>query len=280
MRDPNELGRRVIAAARGAGIRLTLLDSCYLHGGVGVEASDVQARFSDGSADAWAQRVSSLTSDDRCRIGAAVHSVRAVDPDCRSGAFASSAKELDHVLHAHVSEQPLENAECLATHGTTPLGVFEAAGALDNRFTAVHATHVTAADIERLSVTGSRCCICPTTERDLADGIGPTAALRAARVEMCVGSDAHAVIDPFEEARAVELDERLASRRRGTHRPSELLTSATAAGYRCLGWSDGGTLAVGALADFVTVTFGSPRLAGADRCGDPLAAVLFAAVSC
>ncbi len=145
-----------------------------------------------------------------CRIGAAIHSVRAVDPQAIR-VVATWAADNDVPLHAHVSEQPKENAECLAAYGITPVGVLDDAAALSERFTAVHATHVGADDIETLGRSRSRCCICPTTERELADGIGPTVALRDAGVELCIGSDSHAVIDPFEETRAVELNERLAA---------------------------------------------------------------------
>ncbi len=79
--DPNEIGRRVVAAAERAGIRLTMLDTCYLHGGIGVEASGVQSRFSDGSVDRWIGRVTELEDTATCHIGAAIHSVRAVDPE-------------------------------------------------------------------------------------------------------------------------------------------------------------------------------------------------------
>ena len=79
--DPNAMGRAVIEAAREAGIRITLLDTCYLHGGIGKEAEGVQLRFSDGSAEAWAERVDGLEEDAGARIGAAIHSVRAVDPE-------------------------------------------------------------------------------------------------------------------------------------------------------------------------------------------------------
>jgi cytosine/adenosine deaminase-related metal-dependent hydrolase len=146
---------------------------------------------------------------------------------------------------------------------------------LDERFCAVHATHVTRGDVARLAAGRAACCICPTTERDLADGIAPTAELGAGR--LCLGSDSHAVIDPFEEARAVELDERLASGRRGTHSPSTLLSAATAEGYRALGW-DGGTIALGSVADLVTVRLDGVRLAGHDR-ADPVASVVFAATA-
>ena len=76
-------------------------------------------------------------------------------------------------LHAHVSEQPAENEACLAAHGRTPTGLLADAGAVHSRFTAVHATHVTADDISILGGARATCCLCPTTERDLADGVGP-----------------------------------------------------------------------------------------------------------
>jgi cytosine/adenosine deaminase-related metal-dependent hydrolase len=113
----------------------------------------------------------------------------------------------------------------------------------------------------RLGASGTGVCLCPTTERDLADGIGPAAALAAAGSPLCLGSDSNAVVDLFEEARAVELDERLASGRRGNHRPDDLLAAATEAGMAALGW-DAGRLAPGRLADLVTVGLDSVRLAG------------------
>jgi formiminoglutamate deiminase len=237
-----------------------------------------QARFSDGTAEAWVERVAELGATATCRIGAAIHSVRAVPPGAM-GAVASFARHRDAVIHAHVSEQPQENAECLAAYRATPVHVLDDVGALGPRFTAVHATHVSERDIEMLAACRSRCCVCPTTERDLGDGIGPTAALAAAGVELCLGSDSHAVIDPFEEARAIELNQRLVSLRRGSHRPPDLLAAATSAGYESLGWSGGGRVAVGAPADLVTVSFDGPRLAGSDRRGDPLAATVFAAAA-
>jgi formiminoglutamate deiminase len=210
----------------------------------------------------------------RARIGAAIHSVRAVDPAAMT-VVEWSAGARGAVLHAHVSEQPRENEECLAAHGCTPVELLAQRGVLDRRFTAVHATHLTDRDVNLVATSRSRVCMCATTERELADGIGPTAALAVAGVELCIGSDSHAVIDPFEETRAIELDERLASLRRGTHRPADLLRAASRHGYASLGW-DGGELEAGRVADFVTVSLDSPRLAGADR-DDPAAAVVFAA---
>jgi formiminoglutamate deiminase len=273
--DPNELGNVIVEAAAAAGIRLTLLDTCYLHGGIDVALSPTQQRFADRDAEAWCARVDELWASPRARMGAAIHSVRAVDPDS-AGVVAEWASSREAPLHAHVSEQALENEQCLAAYGATPTALLAARGALKSQFTAVHATHLTAGDVALLGEGGASCCFCPTTERDLADGTGDARALRDAGARIALGSDSHAVIDPFEEARAMELDERLASGERGRHSAVALLEAATTDGYTCLGWPDGGQLAVGMLADFTTVGLGSVRLAGTDPEHAPAAAVFAA----
>jgi formiminoglutamate deiminase len=271
------MGAVIRAAAEAAGIRLTLLDTCYLHAGPGVTLDGVPRRFSDGDAGAWAARVDQVRPTAMSRIGAAVHSVRAVDPASveEVAAWANSA---DAPLHAHVSEQPAENEQCLGAYGLTPTALLGEHGALGERFTAVHATHVTTEDLGLLAGAGAGCCLCPTTERDLADGIGPSSALRDQGTPLCLGSDSHAVVDPFEEARGVELDERLASGRRGTHAPADLLAMATSEGYRHLGWPEGGRIEVGALADLTTVSLDSPRLAGTPA-DQAVAGVVFGATA-
>ena len=258
--DANELSHALASAAQEAGIRLVLLDTLYLAGGHGVELDATQLRFSDGSVEAWAERTSSLASEGLVTHGLAVHSVRAVAPDAIAVA-AQVARQRDVPLHAHVSEQPRENVEAVAAYGRTPVEILRDAGALGADFTAVHATHLTEGDIRDLG--GSHVCVCATTERDLADGIGPIPALRDAGARLCLGSDSHAVIDPFEEARAIELDERLGSRRRGTFTGDELLAVMTTNGASALGLPAAG-LTVGAPADFIEVATSSVRLAGHD----------------
>ncbi len=259
--DPNEMGRAMIEAARQAGIRITLLDACYLHGGIGEEPNEVQRRFSDGDAEGWARRVADLDDGPGALIGAAIHSVRAVDPDS-AAAVAGWAR--GRSLHAHVSEQRDENEACRAGYGRTPTALLADAGAIDERFTAVHATHLEARDVAILGGAAATCCLCPTTERDLGDGVGPARELVDGGARLALGSDSHAVIDPFEEARAVELDERLASGERGRNSAAALLAAATAGGHGALGWHDAGRIEPGAPADLVTIGLDSVRLAGAD----------------
>jgi formiminoglutamate deiminase len=277
--DPNAMGRALLLAAEAAGLRITLLDTCYLQADVGgAPLQGVQRRFGDGDADAWAERAGQLRLDSAggARLGAAIHSVRAVPPAAMATVAAWAARR-GAPLHLHLSEQPAENQACLAATGRTPAVLAADHGVLGPRTTAVHATHLTGEDLRLLGASGTTACICPTTERDLADGVGPARRLALAGCPLALGSDSHAVIDLFEEARAVELDERLATGRRGHHRPAALLHAATAGGMRSLGW-DAGTIEPGRLADLVALRLDSPRLAGAARV-DLLAAAVFAATA-
>jgi cytosine/adenosine deaminase-related metal-dependent hydrolase len=319
--DPNEMAAALRQAAEDASIRLTLLDACYLTGGIGQPVSGVQLRFSDGTVDAWARRIAALNDGPLFRAGAAIHSVRAVPASALPGLVAVvgslAAAAFDaadaqrtpviptadalpasgagtagaarhattgadpagaHVglpLHVHLSEQPAENEACLAAYGVTPTRLLHDAGALSARTTAVHATHLTSDDIALLGSAGAGVCPCPTTEADLADGIGPMRALADAGCTLSLGSDQHAIIDPFAEARGLEAGERLSSLRRGRFTPAELVHALTQGGYTALGWPAGGRIAPGAPADLVALTLDSPRTAGSQ----PDQAVLTATAS-
>jgi len=281
--DPNAMGEALIAAADDAGIRITLLDTCYLTGGIGQPLQGPQLRFSDGTAGNWARRVASLHEHTskagrlHARVGAAIHSVRAV-PREQLRAVASWARDHRAPLHVHVSEQPAENQDCLDAYGMTPTRLLGEVGALGALTTAVHATHLTKEDIGLLGATMSGVCMCPTTERDLADGIGPARDLANAGSPICLGSDQHAVLDLLEETRALELNERLRTRVRGHWTAGELLAAATSAGHYSLGWPEAGRLEPGAYADLVTVDLDSVRTAGAGP-AHAAEAVVFAATA-
>ena len=259
--ERNAMGDALIEAAAQVGVRVTLLDACYLAGGIGEPLSPVQQRFSDGHAAGWAARVDELSGATHARIGAAIHSVRAVPAD-QLGAVADWARTRDVPLHFHLSEQRAENDACFERYGVTPTRLLGDSGALGAAALAVHATHVTADDVALLASSSTGVCLCPTTERDLADGIGPAGALAAAGIALSVGSDGQSVIDLFEEARGIELDERLATYSRGTFAAGTLLHSMTVAGHRALGWPDAGELSVGMRADLVAVDLASQRTAG------------------
>jgi formiminoglutamate deiminase len=253
------MAEALVAAADEAGIRITVLDTCYLTGGLRQPLSGPQLRFGDGDADRWAARADEVAAVLRerrhARCGAALHSVRAVPRD-QMKTVVAWADEHTAPLHMHLSEQRAENEACAAAYGATPTQVLAAAGALTPRTSVVHATHLTDADLALVAAARTYTCMCPTTERDLADGIGRP------NSPMTLGSDSHAVIDLFEEARAVELNERLRTEERGHWAAADLLRAATLDGHASLGWADAGQLVTGGLADFVTVALDTPRLAG------------------
>lgn len=260
--NPNAMGEALRQAARDAGLRITLLDACYLTGGLDDsgyrELDTAQRRFSDGDAQTWAARVGSRRPPgDTERLGVAVHSVRAVQPEAIGTVVACAGEQ---PLHVHVSEQPGENAACRAVHGMTPLELLAREGALGPRTTAVHATHLTPSDRQLLRATTTTLCMCPTTERDLADGIGPAHDCARDGVRLALGTDQHALLDFFEEGRGLEMDERLATGERGRFDHPAVVSAMT--GHGCLGWDDAGALAVGRRADLVAVRLDSPRTAG------------------
>ena len=312
--DPNEMGHALIAAAARAGLRICLLDTCYLSGGLSPDGADLplagpQLRFGDGDAGRWAERADALAASVRAaagrapgagparalsaagsasagagpsgqavpavHVGAAIHSVRAV-PRGQLAPVADWAARHEAPLHLHLSEQQAENRACQAAYGRSPAAVLDEAGALGPRSTAVHATHLLDSDITLLGGSRTAACFCPTTEADLADGIGPASALAHAGSPLTVGSDSQAVIDLFEEARRIEHGERLTTQERGHFTAARLASAATAAGHASLGWPDAGSIAPGAVADLVTVALDTPRTAGAAP-GTALEAVIFGA---
>jgi formiminoglutamate deiminase len=263
--DPNAMAEALRQAAADAGVRLALLDTCYLAGGLSPDGyhplQGVQQRFGDRDAEAWVARVAALAPSDGMRVGVAVHSVRAVPADALSTVAAVPGP-----LHVHLSEQPAENEACLAYHGRTPTVLLAEHGVLSPRTTAVHGTHLKPSDVDTLATSATRVCFCPSTEADLADGIGPAAALRDAGVRLSVGTDQHVRADLLAEARDLELHQRLATGRRGLFTPVELIGTLT--DHAALGWPDAGRLEVGARADLVAVAL--------DDVADP-AQVVFAA---
>jgi len=268
--DPNAMGTALLEAARDAGIRITLLDTCYLTGGLDdggyLPLTGPQVRFGDGDAAGWASRWAGLTDwpagagGPGARIGGAVHSVRAV-PAAALPTFVEATR--GRPAHVHLSEQPAENDACGAFYGCSPTELLSENGVLGPDTTAVHATHLSEKDIRLLGSAATTVCFCPTTEADLADGIGPARELADAGSPISLGTDQHAVVDPLLEARALEHGERLRTGRRGRFSPAELVASATVHGHRSLGWPGGGRIAVGAPADLVALRTDTRRTAGA-----------------
>ncbi|HEX6135599.1 MAG TPA: formimidoylglutamate deiminase [Longimicrobiales bacterium] len=271
--DPAELARRVVAAARSAGIRIRLLHTCYVTGGIGRPLQREQLRFATPDLDAYLASVERIaTKEDDAQlvtVGIAPHSVRAVPRDWL-GPLHEWAAARDLPLHMHVSEQPAEVDDCVAAYALRPVELLGEEGILDERFTAVHATHISDAEVARLATSGATVCACPTTERDLGDGFLRGADLLHAGGRIALGSDSQTVLDMLEEARLVEYNERLRRLERviltlpaddALEAAPVLLRLATSAGARALRLP-AGVLEEGALADFIGLDLGHAALAG------------------
>lgn len=266
--DAHAMEHALARAAVDAGIRLRLLDTCYLAGGIGTPLSPAQARFGDGDIAGYLDRHARLAADwttafpvgapgeSYVHLGAAMHSIRAI-PARDLPRFADTAGP----LHIHLSEQPAENAAALAAYGATPTQLLAAAGLVDGRLSAVHATHLRDADVAALGAGRASIVMCPTTEADLADGIGPATALAGAGATIALGSDQHVVLDGPREAQALEAGERLGSGRRGRFAPAALVDALTVGGARSLALPVG-ALAVGQACDFFALHSDSMRTIG------------------
>jgi formiminoglutamate deiminase len=270
--DPNEMGSALIEAATTAGLGLTLIDTCYLRGGFDAPLQGTQARFGDHDVDAWEARVAEIAPHQDVKVAAGIHSVRAVDAES-AREVATWATTREAPLHYHLSEQRAENEQCIAFTGSTPAALLADVGAVTPTATAVHGTHLTDADIRMLGSVGTAICACPSTEQDLADGIGRFGDLAGAGCRLCVGSDGNTLIDILQEARSVEMHERLRTGHRGTFPAREVVAIASRLGAGALGWN-AGRLEAGARADLVALSPSSTRTSGVD---DPLLAAAFAA---
>ncbi|WP_437318527.1 formimidoylglutamate deiminase [Sorangium sp. So ce385] len=248
--DRTVLADAVIEAARAEGLRIALLRVVYARAGAGRAPEGAQRRFSDGSLDAALADVEALRARyagcDDVRVGVAPHSVRAVPP-AWLGEIARYAAERGLMVHMHVAEQPAEIEACLAETGRRPVELLAERGVLSERFVAVHATHLAPHEPALLGAARAFACLCPTTERDLGDGLPDVGALRGAGVRLCVGIDSHVITDPFEDLRGVELGERLRTGKRVTLRgegegtPAEALWEiGSRRGAEACGFADAG----------------------------------------
>ena len=253
------MGEALRAAATDAGLRLTLLDTCYLAGGIGQPLEGAQLRFGDGTVDAWASRMSDLAPDRSTRIGVAIHSVRAVAADDLAVVVAAAG---GRPLHAHVSEQPGENEQCLAAYGCTPTRLLHEHGVLSDRTTAVHATHLTDDDIALLGAQPYVVLLLPhdRARPGRRHRPGPPARRRrVAAVPRQRPARSGRRLRGGPRARGARAAEQPAAR---PLRPSELVDALTWQGHAAIGWPEAGRIAVGAPADLVAVSTGSVRTAG------------------
>lgn len=272
-------------AAQGTGIALTLLPALYMTSDFGNRPLLAeQRRFGMSVAsflDAVSQRRARARSAERMPLytGAALHSLRAVPLAALTEVVQGlRAQDPSGVLHIHVAEQLREVAACVEHTGYRPIELLLGTGLIDAHWCLVHATHATAAEIRAVAASGASVCVCPGTEGNLGDGFFDAGRLLRARGRLCIGSDSQVSIDPAEELRWLEYQQRIRHRSRSVlatrkepNPGARLWREAAAAGAAALG-QPVGTLAEGRRADWLVLDPDHPALAGAaeDRLLDRL----------
>ena len=273
--DPNLLEREVIRAARDVGVRIALLRVAYARAGYQSEPNPQQVRFIEDSPETYLKNLAELLTapelkDGPAWLGVAPHSVRAVPLDYLK-TIVEFARARGLVVHMHVAEQAAEVEACIEEYGRSPVALLDTEGLLNERFTAVHAIHVTPKAVNALARGRANVCACPTTERNLGDGVVPVEAYFNAGVPVSLGTDSQTQIDLLEDARELEYHLRLQRTARNILAPGSetdesalarrLFACATTSGAMSIGF-DGGTLEPGAPADFFTVDLDDASIAG------------------
>jgi formimidoylglutamate deiminase len=285
--DPNLLAKEVIRAANDTGLRIALLRVAYARAGYERDPDPQQIRFIETDPESYLSRIERLRSDcagneGRAWVGVAPHSVRAVPlPYLKEVIGFAAAQGLP--THMHIAEQPAEVSACIQEYGRSTVALLASEGLLHRRFTAVHAIHVTPKAIDSLAEAGAMVCACPTTERNLGDGVIPVDLYFEDDVRVALGSDSHVQIDLLEDARELEYHLRLQKMERAVLAPEadlsraalavRLLDCATVNGATSIGFK-GGALDIGCPADFFTVDLDDPSIAGSTD-DDLLTAIVF-----
>ncbi len=271
--DPAELSRRIVSAAREAGIGLTHLPVLYACGGFGgAPPSEGQRRFLsdvDGIGRILAAIAKDAADDPQLRVGLAPHSLRAVTPEMLRDALAAlDALDPTAPVHIHVAEQTQEVADCLAWSGKRPVAWLLDAMPVSERWCLIHATHMTPAETAALAASGATAGLCPTTEADLGDGLFPAPDFLAEGGRFGIGSDSHTRISPSDELRMLEYGQRLTRQRRNVLRREGfasiglgLYAAALEGGAQALG-RPLGRIAPGRRADLVVLDADHPLLYG------------------
>lgn len=271
--NPNELALKVMRAAESVGIRICLLRSAYMRAGYRKDPHAGQRRFYE-SREKAAANVEALkmaaVQIKNATVGLAPHSIRAVPLDAMKELAAVAGKH-QMPLHMHVSEQIAENEACLAEYGETPIELFNDHGLLTRNTTLIHAIHLTGPEMDEVAAGGATICSCPTTERNLGDGIFPANVAARLGIPVAFGTDSQAQIDILEDARQSEYHLRLVAQQRGMldqiggqEIGTRLLRCATASGYSALGVA-GGELKPGQPGDFFTLDLNDLALLGVDE---------------
>ncbi len=213
-----EMGSRLIAAAKTVGISITLIPIFYQKGGFGQVPNERQRRFISPSIDEYLKLYDA--SYEACKhyehanIGIGIHSMRGVEPTDIIDIAKSGPRDVP--FHIHVAEQLKEIEESIAYLGKRPVEWLLQNLNINERYHLVHATHLTALEIQGIAESKASVVLCPSTEGNLGDGIFPLAKFQESGGKWSIGTDSHIGINPMEELRLLDYGQRLTSHKRNT----------------------------------------------------------------
>jgi formimidoylglutamate deiminase len=264
-----ETSQRIVSAAMNTGIGLIHLPVLYMQASTsGRNLEKEQLRFGctlDQFHDITSG-VSEIIKDapPDFASGIAPHSLRAVPPS----ALETLLKQHQHEpVHLHIAEQKAEVLEFEEAYTARPMEWLLANFPVDQRWCAVHATHVTDGELRQLASTGAVVGLCPITEANLGDGIFNIPLFLHNAGIIGIGSDSNVLVSLQEELRLLEYSQRLQLQKRvviaeqGASNGRKLLAEALTGGNRAAK-RDGGKIAPGCWADIVALDTDNHLLGG------------------
>ena len=261
-----EMGDRMVAAAKAAGIRITLVPVFYQKGGFGTDPQPRQRRFISKTVDDYFNLLeaskSVLKNYEHASLGYSVHSLRAVNLEDIKTTFQQGPRELP--FHLHVSEQKKEVEDCLAYTGKRPMQWLFDNLPVDDRFQLVHSTHLDDSELQQLAKSGASVVLCPSTEGNLGDGIFRMKEYVKQGGRWCIGTDSHIGLNPLEEFRMIDYRQRLVTNQRNTFEgdaASYLVNESVNSGRRAMGIRQANHFEVGNSLDAVVYNSQSHLLA-------------------
>lgn len=268
--DGMEMSARILRAAATSGIGLTHLPVFYAHAGFGGIAPNAGQKPFIQSVDSFLGLLERLEPECRtagARLGLAIHSLRAATPDEMRAILTS--EQTSGPIHIHVAEQEREVEDCLAWSGRRPMTYLLDEFPVDQRWCAIHATHMTPEETARLARSGAVAGLCPATEANLGDGIFPATDYAGHGGRYGIGTDSHVATSVAEELRLLEYGQRLRDRRRnrlvsgpGASAGRTLFEASLSGGSQAAGLGIAG-IRVGARADLVVLDGENPFIASA-----------------
>lgn len=213
-----EMGGRMLAAAKSAGIRITLVPVFYQNGTFGQDPQPRQRRFISKTVDDYFKLFeaskNAIKNFDGASIGVSVHSLRAVDLNDVKKTFEWASSNLP--FHIHVSEQKKEVNDCLAFCGKRPMQWLLENLPVNERFHLVHSTHLNDQELKSLASSKANVVLCPSTEGNLGDGFFRMKEFVNLGGRWSIGTDSHIGLNPLEEFRMIDYRQRLLTNHRNT----------------------------------------------------------------